>query len=49
VWAFALWCVGSTEVVSELLKTLERILAELPESRRRTFFRAAEQIARTAR
>jgi hypothetical protein len=46
-WALALWSIASGEVVSELLTALERVLTELPQSRRRTILRAAEQIARS--
>ncbi|WP_205878922.1 NACHT domain-containing protein [Mycobacterium camsae] len=44
-WALALWCVASGSVVSELLPELTDVLAQLPNSRRRTTMRAAEQIA----
>jgi hypothetical protein len=46
-WALALWSIASGEVVSELLTVLERVLGELPQSRRRTILRAAEQLARS--
>ncbi len=45
-WALALWCVATGPVVSELLPELAEVLAQLPDSRRRTVLRAAEQIAR---
>lgn len=45
-WALALWSTASGEVVSELLPELTEVLAHLPDDRRRTVLRAAEQIAR---
>ncbi|QQG95895.1 large ATP-binding protein [Mycobacteroides chelonae] len=45
-WALALWCVATGSVVSELLPELAEVLGQLPDSRRRTVLRAAEQIAR---
>lgn len=45
-WALALWCVATGPVVSELLPELAEVLGQIPESRRRTVLRAAEQIAR---
>ena len=46
-WALALWSIASGEVASELLTVLERVLTGLPQSRRRTVLRAAEQLARS--
>lgn len=45
-WALALYCVASGPVVSELLPDLTEVLGQLPDLRRRTVLRAAEQIAR---
>lgn len=45
-WALALWCVASTTVLSSLLPTLDRTVRALPERRRRTLLRAAEQITK---
>ncbi|GAA2012894.1 NACHT domain-containing protein [Microbacterium ulmi] len=45
-WALALWSVASGAVVTALLPSLESALEQLPGARRRTAFRAAEQIAR---
>jgi len=45
-WALALYCVASGPVVSELLPELTEVLGHLPDLRRRTVLRAAEQIAR---
>jgi len=45
-WALALWCTASGPAVSELLPLLVSVLRQLPGPRRRTFLRAAEQIAR---
>jgi len=41
VWALALWAVASSDVVSGLLTTLERVLTELPELRSWVVTRAA--------
>ena len=46
-WALALWSIASGDVISELLTMLERVLAELPQSRRKTILRAAEQLTRS--
>ncbi|MGV0796088.1 large ATP-binding protein [Mycolicibacterium elephantis] len=45
-WALALWCVAAGPIVSELLPELTEVLGQLPDRRRRTALRAAEQIAR---
>ncbi|BBY42055.1 NACHT domain-containing protein [Mycolicibacterium celeriflavum] len=45
-WGLALWCVAAGPAVSELLPELTVVLGQLPDSRRRTVLRAAEQIAR---
>lgn len=45
-WALALWCVGSSAVVTELLPMLEGALAEIPARRRGTVLRAAADVAR---
>lgn len=42
----ALWCVAAGPIVSELLPQLQEVLGQLPDRRRRTALRAAEQIAR---
>lgn len=45
-WALALWCVASTTVLSSLLPTLDSTIRALPERRRRTLLRAAEQVTK---
>ncbi|HWV50104.1 MAG TPA: hypothetical protein VN035_11670 [Microbacterium sp.] len=42
-WALAMWCIASAPALTTLLATLDETIRALPEPRRRTFLRAAEQ------
>lgn len=44
-WALALWAVASSDVVSGLRTTFERVLADLPASRSRVLKRAASRLS----
>ncbi|WP_133884310.1 hypothetical protein [Glycomyces sp. NRRL B-16210] len=46
-WALALWSVADGVVISNLLSLWSDVIGELPEARRRTVLRAAEQIAQS--